>query len=809
MTSESALPGESSPLPDVVALAKVVAKQRAELALLHDQVATSVVLERAKGAVMALAGCPADLAYEELTRRAAAEGRSLIEECWITLGIIGGPPAEGSAALSRTTSSPGDAYEARPAPGSVSGRPPSDQDGPDPAPYSDVLRRIGEALLCVHTPGELAVCLREHLAGAVDADAVMIYTAQPSGGLELVGHAGISDTLATQWNQVPPLSGIAALEVIRTLEPCWLEDLEQDRKHYLLIGDPPERWRSRGWLPVLTGGTAGTALGVLRTRDEPFTPGERTLLHDVARLCAGRIQSFGSAYARAAEQVAEIVQSVFETLQGPAVLLAPVRAPSGRVEDFRIDAAAPGSVDVAGRRGRQLVGLRVLECYPTIVGEPLWQGYLDTLSSGEPYEGEPFEYHEVVAGVPESSTYSVRAARLGDSLLVTWLRHDDSDRQEQRLADLQRLGNLGWADWNLVTHRINWSPQVFTIFDRPVALGPMALAELPEHLTSDDASLLDSALRGLLRDGRPMDVPFRIRTAEGTRHLRFVAEAVLDADGTPVEVHGFVQDLTRQRSAELALIESERAMLTQHGMLQAERTLAARLQHALLPLPRRPQQLAGLRVDVAYLPAQSGIHVGGDWFSAIELSDGSALFVVGDVAGHGIDAVAIMAQLRFTAKGMVITGSSLTGALARLNSLLLHTRESNATATMVLARYIPEERRLAWAQAGHPPPLLHRDGEARYLPRPDGMLLGARATSSYAEAECRLEPGDHLLFYTDGLVERPSEGIDRGFARLAEAASALGSNGPDPFGPLLDTMLDGERRDDVCVLGIHLPADAT
>jgi serine phosphatase RsbU (regulator of sigma subunit) len=302
-------------------------------------------------------------------------------------------------------------------------------------------------------------------------------------------------------------------------------------------------------------------------------------------------------------------------------------------------------------------------------------------------------------------------------------------------------------------------------------------------------------------------VPFRITTRDGVRHLRAVAEAVADPHGTPVEVHGFVQDVTAQRSAELALVASERAVLTQHGALQAERTVAARLQDALLPLPRKPVQLAGLRVDIAYLPAQSGLNVGGDWFSAIQLPDGDALFVVGDVAGHGMDAVAAMALLRFTAKGMVITGSSLTGALARLNTLLLHSRDPHGTATMVLARYSPRERRLVWAQAGHPPPLLLRDGEARYLQRPFGMLLGASDTPHYEEAECRLVPGDRLVLYTDGLVERPGESIDLGLERLARAAAQSGQEGPGPLEQLLGSMRESEGRDDVCVLDIRVPLD--
>jgi serine phosphatase RsbU (regulator of sigma subunit) len=156
-------------------------------------------------------------------------------------------------------------------------------------------------------------------------------------------------------------------------------------------------------------------------------------------------------------------------------------------------------------------------------------------------------------------------------------------------------------------------------------------------------------------------------------------------------------------------------------------------------------------------------------------------------------AVATMAQLRFTAKGMVITGSSLTGALARLNTLLLHSRDSHATATMVLARYDPGPRRLVWAQAGHPPPLLLRNGEARYLSRPRGMLLGATTMPVFEEAECRLEPGDRLILFTDGLVEHPPESIDRGM------------DGPGALGPLLARMLPDERRDDVCVVDVRVP----
>ncbi|MFF9060613.1 SpoIIE family protein phosphatase [Streptomyces sp. NPDC014882] len=792
MTSEAARPSEAGPLPDLAALAKVVARQRAELDRLQEKTATSVVLERARGALMARTGCSLAAAHEELQRRAEEARRTLLEECWITLGDL--------APSGRTAVRPPRADD-------VTDRPPSPAP-PGAEPDGEALARFARALVRVGGPQDLARCLLDHLPPDTGAEAVMIFTRLPAGGLELVGHAGVDDVLVEQWRRVPPLSGIAALDALDSGEARWLENTSADRWRYQLIGEPAERWPTRAWLPVTNGGrSADVAIGVLRRRTEPFTPAVRRHLLAAARLCAGPLRMFGIRQDPAIDAEAEAVRTVFDRLPGASVLLTPLRSPSGDVEDFRVDAATADTSDAVGRRGRELLGMRFLECWPGTAGEPLWQGCLDTLTSGQPYESEPFARQHVVAGGGELSTYSARVARLGDGLVLNWIRHDPSDRQEQRLADVQRLGNLGWASWHLVTDEVNWSSQVFAVLGRDPARGAVPLAQLPSLALPADMPAVARAVTDLVLEGRRCDVPFRSPAHDGTRHLRLVAETVPDDRGTPVEVHGFVQDITAQRSAELALVASERAILTQQGVLQAERTMAARLQDALLPLPKEPVHLSGLRVDIAYLPAQSGLNVGGDWFSAIQLPDGDALFVVGDVAGHGVDAVAAMALLRFTAKGMVITGSSLTGALARLNALLLHSRDPQGTATMVLARYDPRERRLVWAQAGHPPPLLVRDGEARYLDRPFGMLLGAADTARYQESECLLEPGDRLVLYTDGLVERPSECIDDGLERLARAAVLPGAAGSVPLGRLLGALLEPEQRDDVCVLDIRVPGE--
>ncbi|MER7468253.1 SpoIIE family protein phosphatase [Streptomyces sp. NPDC097981] len=797
--------------PEVLALAKVVARLRSEIVDLEDVAATTAVVERAKGVLMAQAGVSADTAYEILLSRAGDRGRTLLEECWILLGRIHSrPPPRRAPADPPTAAAATVVVKEPPAPafgagGHLVGG----------AALRPLLARLAAGLTTAHGGDDVAELLRTVLGGDAGVDAVMIYSLTSAGSLELTGRAGIDEELAEQWRHIPPLSGVAAHEAIAGGRALWLEDPAEDARRYLLIAEPPDRWPSRAWLPVPVDGPATVAIGFLRTQLGPFAADTRALLRQAARLCAGSLglpERPRDAGTEGVDDGVDVtsVQRMLDALAGPAILLTPLRSKAGEVEDYRIDAAAPESVDVAGRRGKELVGRRILETYPTVVGTPLWGGYLETLTTGTGYEGGPFTYEEVVAGVPRRSVYSVRASRLGDRLVVSWIRHDTSEREARRLADMQRLGTLGWADWNLATGTITWSDQMYAILGRDPRDGPMTLEEVPRYLLPDDLPVVAAAVQRLLSEGEAVDQPFRIATARGVRHLRFVAEALTDADGTPIEVHGFFQDLSAQRGAELALLESERAVLLQRGMLQAERALAARLQETLLPIPDQSLELAGLFIDVAYVPADRGVNVSGDWYSAIELPDGSALFVVGDVAGHGLAAVGTMAQLRFTAKGMTITGSPLPDVLRRLNTLLLHTASDPsgiATATMVMARYQPWDRRLTWVRAGHLPPLLVRGDRAGFLEQPPGTLLGATFDTSYEQAVIDLLPGDRLLFYTDGLVEKPGEDLEIGLDRLAAATMRLLREGHgETLARTLAALCPG-NRDDICVLDIHVPDD--
>ena len=193
----------------------------------------------------------------------------------------------------------------------------------------------------------------------------------------------------------------------------------------------------------------------------------------------------------------------------------------------------------------------------------------------------------------------------------------------------------------------------------------------------------------------------------------------------------------------------------------------AELQGALLPtaLPVLPRA----RIAARYLVAGQEQAAGGDWFDAIPLDGGAVALVVGDVVGHGLSASAAMGQLRAVLAELLAAEDDLGRVLRRTDAFAARMPSLRA-ATLVLVVLDPAAGTLRYTTCGHPPPLvIGVDGRARYL---KGTGTGPLGTGSPPVlASSALAPGELVLLYSDGLVERPDQTIAEGMAELAVVAT--------------------------------------
>ncbi|PRY29871.1 PP2C family protein-serine/threonine phosphatase [Pseudosporangium ferrugineum] len=493
------------------------------------------------------------------------------------------------------------------------------------------------------------------------------------------------------------------------------------------------------------------------------------------------------------------VQEILAAIPSGCTWLLPVTE-AGEVADFTV-AATSGQADLYGR-GVERRQARLSELYPTMVGGPLWTLYRRVLADGVPGELRDFEYEDKSAGVVAHSRFVVSVRRVLGGLLVWWQR---SDEHERRLDRTEQLGSLGWAEYDLVSGRVEWSPGMFRLFGRDPAEGPLPRVEQAAAMVAEDRGIAETAWQ-TLDAGSTSDVTVRFRTGTAVKHLRILSEVARDADGAPVKIYAVVQDVTARVDSRSAIERLADQLRVRETTALAEHRLAAQLQNMIQPVPAAPLALRGLQAIVGYLPAGKALRVGGDWYHAQTLPDGRVLLAVGDVAGHGLDAASGMAHLRFALVAWLSIGihdpGQLLGHLNRLCAQL------GITGTAVVGCHDPASGTLSWARAGHLPPLLSRAGTTEELPRPPGLLLGADQHAGYPVAAARLEPGDLVLFYTDGLVERREIGAEKMLANVKERLSAVSAlsaaSGEDPLARLRGLLRQANPDDDTCLLAVRV-----
>ncbi len=236
------------------------------------------------------------------------------------------------------------------------------------------------------------------------------------------------------------------------------------------------------------------------------------------------------------------------------------------------------------------------------------------------------------------------------------------------------------------------------------------------------------------------------------------------------------------------------------------RHTAEQLQRSLLP------DLSGvldLRLTARYLPAREGAEVGGDWYDAFALPDGSTVLAIGDVVGHDLTAAIRMGQLRNMLRALAYeNGDSPAGVMRRLDAAMQGLSSTELVTAVIARLHVAESGPwvLRWTNAGHPPPLLVTpDEHGRLLEDALAPVLGVDPALTREDANVLLLPGSTLLFYTDGLIERPGEDITRGLTRLRQHGARLAALPLPAFcDELLDRLTAG-HFDDVAILALRVP----
>jgi serine phosphatase RsbU (regulator of sigma subunit)/anti-sigma regulatory factor (Ser/Thr protein kinase) len=313
-------------------------------------------------------------------------------------------------------------------------------------------------------------------------------------------------------------------------------------------------------------------------------------------------------------------------------------------------------------------------------------------------------------------------------------------------------------------------------YARPVVIEDLSKAEVVNPI------LRQRGIRSLL--GVPVHVEGRLI---GVLHVGTLVHRAFDDDDIAL----------LQLAADRAALAIDRAQLSE------QRAVTEIMQRTLLPdaLPQVP----GVRFSAKYLPAGSGVRIGGDWYDVFPLANGRLALVIGDVVGRGVLAASVMGEIRTALRAYLVEGHDLPVVMALLNDMLV-SMERRRSATAAIFELDLERAELQAVSAGHLPALLVGvDGVPALLEHRAGPPLGITPGSEYASARFQFDAGSTLLLYTDGLVERRGESIDEGLGRLAEAGRRAAAGEESSFADRVYRALIDETPldDDVALLAIE------
>jgi PAS domain-containing protein len=653
-----------------------------------------------------------------------------------------------------------------------------------PAVLARRVRRVAAAVEAAPSILELAEAVA--VEAVEEGTAACVFGLEPGGGLRILSAHGWAPRIVADWRHVPSPVATPATRAAQLRQPLWLDGT---RTHDLLLVGPGPR---RAAFPLSNDGPTVGVLELAWPRAEPFDDTTRRYLAAVAEIVARRLSRMTEPAIEPSVMDDRWLETILDGLVTPALLLAPVHDDDKTITDFTIVYANAVALDSSGLR-YESIGRRLIDLEPGLVSTGVFAAYVRAYEEGAPLSEEPNE--EIMGG--RRALVCRQAIRLGNQLLATWQGMDNAGRAVRHLDRMEILGGLGWADWDLVSGEVYWSPGLFRLLGRDPGRGPVSPKRLGALVVPDDLPAAAAGLERVLRDGVEASGEIRLHRGDGeVRHVRVVAEPRIDHRGQPTAVLALAQDVTEVRRRDVQLSRTGQQLAAQRIRLAAEQAHTDELRRLLYPAPEQTVEAGRLRLLARHLAPKSIHQFRGDFYDVIPTDDG-AVITLGDVFGSGAAAATAVARLRHAARVLCLPGMAPATILALLNEDLTHDAQP-PMASLVVARFSQET--LWWAQAGHFAPILLRNGRGRSLQRPPGVALGLTPNARYEEGRLALRGGDTLIFFTDGLISAldadsdPVQHLVRGFGQAWRQGGAA-------------AVLDGFLRpseDEACVVAVEL-----
>jgi serine phosphatase RsbU (regulator of sigma subunit) len=770
---------------DVPRLSAVVERQRRELARVRADRDAAAVVAMARGALMERHGWSSAEGARQLAAMATAAGLP--------------EPEMAAAVLAQEPPAPDQAQQAPPGPAGEKAL----------GPAGDLVTI--EAAERAKDGAELVGALAEQLRSRLGVAAVAVWLLDADGALELFGQDGLGGTESSRWRRLPPQFDCPEQRVVADERDLWWP------------AGPPATdqvpaaapW-GRGAARVVLGlrDRAGVLLGVA----ELWWPTPRGVFEVTTRgwvtaAVAGFADVLGLrlAYGPVGSTAPSLpIFLALDQITESALVVRPLRDADGAVTDFCVVHLSPRYVDPGGRRPAELAGLTLLEAYPASAsGDGLFAIAERVLASGRAEDvtgtAAPAVTGTGLTGdVDKVQVTEVHAVPLFAGVIFTWRPVGEAEERADLLGHAQRLGRIGAWEENLGSGDVHWTESAFAVFGLdPLHALPIPTTSLHSFAIAADRAPVRRFRQSLLHRREPAVAVFRIVRPGDTaiRQIRIFAEPVLAGDEV-VALRGAFQDVSSHYHTQVALAATQDQLADSEQRAEQEQQLALRLQRAIMPEDEPPVEAAGVEVAVRYRPAEQGRLVAGDWYDALLLPDKRLLLVVGDITGHGIDAVTGMIAARNALRGLAATGAGPADLLRHLNFASCHLTEGIA-GTVICGRYDPETRELCWARAGHLPPVLVRDGAAEMLPLPGGVLLGLDPDAEYEEATLPMRGGDTLLLFTDGLIERRADSISDALREFTAAAVPAGPDVSAHADRILNHAVS-DTGDDACLVAVRI-----